>query len=228
MDSPENGTDSKEESNSRTCDVLDVEEESSFRAPFMKRPFYKDLSFWVLIFSNMLTIQIALTKNWSLMTIVAVYWAQSCIIGVFNFLRILNLKTFSTEGFTINNQSVLPTEETKRKTATFFAFHYGFFHFIYAFFVFPYAVEINFMYVLAAGGIFFVDHFFSFRYNKKRDEQKVRNIGRIMFFPYARIIPMHLTILTYGIFSPGEGSLLLFLGLKTAADAVMHVIEHES
>lgn len=51
-----------------------------------------------------------------------------------------------------------------------------------------------------------------------------------MFFPYARIIPMHLTIIFGGMFLYlGIGSvfvLVLFLGLKAVADLIMHIIEH--
>jgi hypothetical protein len=80
-------------------------------------------------------------------------------------------------------------------------------------------------YVFLGGIIFFFDHFFSFRYNRKRDEEKIVNIGRLMFFPYARIIPMHLVIFFSGVLS-GDIPLVLFLGLKTAADIAMHVMEH--
>ena len=44
-----------------------------------------------------------------------------------------------------------------------------------------------------------------------------------MFYPYARIIPMHLTIIFGSSFG---GTLPLFLVLKTFADAIMHVVEH--
>jgi hypothetical protein len=44
-----------------------------------------------------------------------------------------------------------------------------------------------------------------------------------MFYPYARIIPMHLTI-SFGSLS-GD-ALPLFLVLKTFADATMHIVEH--
>lgn len=44
-----------------------------------------------------------------------------------------------------------------------------------------------------------------------------------MFYPYARIIPMHLTI----IFGPAFNlSLPLFLLLKTIADVIMHSVEY--
>jgi hypothetical protein len=50
-----------------------------------------------------------------------------------------------------------------------------------------------------------------------------------MFFPYARIIPMHLTILI-GVYleEHSTGTVILFLGLKTFADLTMHLIEHGS
>jgi len=61
-----------------------------------------------------------------------------------------------------------------------------------------------------------------------RDEKK-QNIGRVLFSPYARIIPMHLTILFGWIVFNALGekvALVLFLILKTIADVIMHVREH--
>jgi hypothetical protein len=48
-----------------------------------------------------------------------------------------------------------------------------------------------------------------------------------MFFPYARIIPMHIVLLTYGVVVK-EGALIIFLGLKILADVLMHVVEHQA
>lgn len=125
----------------------------------------------------------------------------------------------------MNGKPIPPTEKSKRQVASFFALHYGFFHFIYATFLVSMAGRVDIYRVVLGGIVFLVDHSFSFRYNKKRDAEKIRNIGRLMFFPYARVIPMHLIILISGVFS-SESALFLFLGLKTLADAVMHVVEH--
>lgn len=192
----------------------------------IKRPFYHDTSLWILLGSNLLTISIALSQDWSLMTIMVGYWIQSVIIGSFNVIRILSLTQFSTDNFYMNDKPVEPTEKTKKSVALFFALHYGFFHLIYLFFLIASGSSIDWKYVLFAGGIFFIDHGFSFRYNKERDRQKITNIGRLMFFPYARIIPMHIVLLVYGI-AVKEGALMVFLGLKTAADLIMHIVEHE-
>lgn len=195
-----------------------------------RRPFYNDVSFWVLIFSNLLTAGVAVKEDWSLITLMIAYWLQSCIIGLFNFVRILSLKDVSTESFYINKNPVIPGEYVKIFSALFFVFHYGFFHLVYGifllFFAFTSSSVVNITHVLIAGGIFFFDHLFSFNYNRKRDEKRTWKIPRLMFFPYARVIPMHFVILVYGFSSSREELLLVFLGLKTAADAAMHVIEH--
>jgi hypothetical protein len=58
-------------------------------------------------------------------------------------------------------------------------------------------------------------------------ETRGRNIGRVMFAPYARIIPMHLAIIFGGFVGYHPGLTLgIFQGLKTAADVVTHVIVH--
>ena len=47
-----------------------------------------------------------------------------------------------------------------------------------------------------------------------------------MFFPYARILPLHLTILA-GFFIAGSPiGVAFFLVVKTVADLIMHAIEH--
>src|SRR3989338_7760044 len=70
---------------------------------------------------------------------------------------------------------------------------------------------------------FFVNHLFSYFYNRPRDTKKP-NIGALMFYPYARIIPMHFTIFLSSSFL---GALPVFLILKTFSDAVMHIVEHK-
>lgn len=194
----------------------------------VKKPFYKDVSFWVLILSNVLTMSIAAREAWSLLTIAMVYWLQSVIIGFFNFIRMLSVTP--SESFYVNKVPVIPAGIVKHFLAGFFAFHYGFFHLVYGVFLLVFAftsdLELNILHVLGAGIIFFVDHLFSFKYNRERDEKKGRSIVRLMLFPYARVIPMHVVIITLGFSSSGQDLLLFFLGLKTIADAVMHVIEH--
>lgn len=186
-----------------------------------------NLSLTSLLLSNIMVIILAIFQKWEISTVLWIYWIQSVIIGFFQFLRILSLKKFSTENFKINNQPVSPTIQTKTFTALFFIFHYGFFHFIYAIFLFNFFTNqpLNFTYLFLGGLIFFLNHFFSYRQNKIIDEQKLQNIGQLMFSPYVRIIPMHLIIILGALL--GQSTLIIFLLLKTLTDAIMHTFKHK-
>ena len=48
----------------------------------------------------------------------------------------------------------------------------------------------------------------------------------MMFFPYARVVPLHLTIIIGAMLESSTPTLLLFLGLKAGADLSMHAVEH--
>lgn len=182
----------------------------------------------MLAASNGLVIVIALALDWTLVSMMLVYWTQSVVIGVSNVCRILALERFSTENFTINKRPVDPTPQTKRQVATFFMLHYGIFHFAYLVFIVTEAgdeplFDAGFLVCAAA---FALNHLYSYRYNRDLDRRGRPNIGTLMFTPYLRIIPMHLTIV-FGL-SRAHGSLglLFFGGLKTAADVLMHYVEH--
>ncbi len=188
-------------------------------------PLY-DPSLWLLLVSNIVTIYFAIIEHWNPATVLLIYWFQSVIIGLFNFVRILELKEFSTEGFGFNGRPAAPTSTTRYFSAFFFLFHYGIFHLIYLAFIMtdtfgekPSASELR--YILFTALLFFVTHLFSYIFYRYRDTQK-QNIGSVMARPYARIIPMHLTL----IFGAFGGVLPLFLVLKTLADVIMHIVEH--
>jgi len=188
-----------------------------------------DGSIWVLVASNVLALAVAYWQRWPLTQLMLVYWAQSVSIGISYLLRILALEKFSTENFRINDREVEPTPGTQRQVAVFFAFHYGFFHAMYLLFLAagpstnarPQLDAWFWLCVLA----FALNHFWSYRYNREVDRQGTPNIGTLMFTPYLRIIPMHLTIIGGGLIGKG-GGLLLFGGLKVLADVAMHLIEH--
>ena len=189
-----------------------------------------DPSTLFLVLSNLATMAFALVEHWNLSVVMWIYWGQSVVIGFFNWRRILSLRQFSTENFTMNDQPVDPTPATRRQVAVFFLLPYGLFHLVYCGFLVSERGDLSRADVfgaLACVAIFAVNHRFSFRHHLERDLARKPNIGTVMMFPYARIVPMHLTILfgnLLGAHSPR--ALLFFLALKTVADAVMHKIEH--
>jgi hypothetical protein len=205
----------------------------------------KDYSGIGILVSNLLVIVLAVVEGWSLGSMMVIYWVQSVIIGIFHVFRMLLLRSFCTEGFTSNGQRVPEDAKGKRGTAVFFAIHYGFFHLIYGFFLIVGAAtgigdgetpapepaqgagwfDGPVWFVISILG-FVVGHGYSFYQNVKADLENRPNLGVMMFLPYARILPMHLTIVLGGMAGASLASMLLFSGLKTAADYLMHIVEH--
>ena len=190
-------------------------------------PFALDGSVWMLLAVNMAALALAYHQHWSLPKLMLLYWGQSIVIGISYVLRILALEEFSTDNFTINDRSVEPTGDTKRQVAGFFVMHFGIFHAVYFFFLMlgdgkspPPSLDAWFWLCMAA---FAANHLWSYRYNRELDRRGKPNIGTLMFTPYVRIVPMHVTILAGGFLGKG---LLLFGALKILADVGMHLIEH--
>lgn len=123
-----------------------------------------------------------------------------------------------------------PTPETRRKIAFTFAVHYGIFHGVYFVFLHTGRGDLSredLLIVLGCVTIFFLNHGYSFRHNLESDLRRKPNMGSVMLFPYARILPMHLTIIFGGFLGDWSvAMLLLFFVLKTLADLIMHLVEH--
>jgi hypothetical protein len=183
--------------------------------------------YW-LAASNAVVVVIALWQRWPLGLLLWPYWLQSVIIGYFSFRRIRGLTRFSTEGFKVNGRAAEPTEATKRSTANFFAFHYGFFHVGYGVFLLKNPLPPQeWLWVGIAAVTFALNHRQSFTRFQEADRQGSPNIGTLMFLPYLRVVPMHLMIIIGVGFLGGGGLSVLFFGvLKTVADCAMHVAEH--
>ncbi len=185
---------------------------------------------WLLLFSNLTVIILAMVQGWNIVPLLWVYWWQSVIIGFFNWRRMKQLKKFSTKGLKVNGHYVQPTGKTKKNSSMFFLLHYGTFQLFYLIFLLTLSESIPSDVLLSAAVgivIFLFNHFFSYRYNLQKDLTSTPNIGTMMFFPYLRVIPMHLIIFIGAWAGRGSGSeLFFFLLLKTGVDLAMHIIEH--
>lgn len=196
------------------------------------------VSTWALIISNFSIVFFAVVDGVGILEILWIYWIQSVIIGIFNFIKILSLKRFSTEGFTQGNKQVGETTAAKISTAFFFLFHYGFFHVVYAVFLSTglnlfsgdQPVRSNFNYLFYATIIFVINYVIELIYYFREREERP-NLGRMMFAPYTRIIPMHITIIFSGFvgmggmffsLDSGLAVIIFFTLLKTFVDVISH------
>jgi len=190
---------------------------------------YSDRSLTFLLVTNLATIVLAVLQQWNITDLLWIYWGQSVVIGYYNVQRIVDLDRFSPEGFIRSIRPVEPVCETQRCTAVCFALHYGLFHLVYGVFLLvTFRIQPGFPVtgILLCILAFWFTHRYSYRFNRERD-RAVPNFGSLMFFPYARTIPMTLVILLGGpIAGDDPVALVLLLMLKTGADLAMHVIEH--
>lgn len=205
-----------------------------------RRPLFTDPGFWLLIGVNVYLVYHYYQHPEIFTTLIWLYWAQSVLLGIFNFFDMITTKRLiplknsepnALEALTVQNPEV--TVESKGEPgysksnigmALFFAFHYGFFHIVYMVFIAtmkrsgPFQWEF-FKYFLIA---FFVGQVITFIQHKIRQRTMSANMGAMFFIPYIRIVPMHLTILLPAFL--GISNMGIFLILKSLADVIMYAV----
>ena len=181
-----------------------------------------------LILANGATLVAALIFQWAPAWLLWPYWIQSIIIGWYARKRMLALAQFSTEGFRSNKQRVPENEAGKRLTANFFTIHYGFFHLGYLVFLLgEHRVPglWNMLVLIACGVSFVLSQRATYAAQHASDLRGKPNLGRLMFTPYLRVLPMHLGIIFGSGLGGGTGLLVLFTGLKTLSDIGLDALD---
>ncbi len=196
---------------------------------------------YALLASNILTIILALVFDWGLLTVMWIYWLQSVTIGIFHFFKML-LSAISYKETPGYKTFTLLYKGFGLFSAFFFALHYGLFHFGYFAFLAIFSMEgvfglvyeqVDYFGIFFIGAVFFANHALSFWEHEIKNKAYLnRHPMMMMFEPYVRIIPMHLTII-FGAFFIGflpeigkKIALVFFLGLKTLADLASHSFKH--
>ncbi len=183
-----------------------------------------------LILANVVTLFAALLFRWEVAWLFWPYWIQSVIIGAYARKRMLDLARFSTEGFTSNGQPVPENEQGKRSTANFFVLHYGGFHLGYLVFLLAeHRVSglVNMLILFACGISFVLSQRSTYAMQHAADLRGQPNLGRLMFMPYVRILPMHLGIIFGSGLGGGVFVLVLFTALKTLSDIALDLFDRK-
>jgi hypothetical protein len=182
----------------------------------------RDPALWTLIILNLLFIYEFRNDPSQYTSIIWLYWCQSVLIGVFNFLDMITIKNADND-VTVNGKPATKWQ-AKGCFPLFFLVHYGIFHVVYLVFLtvdFKLS-DTNFTYLRWALAGVLVQQFIHFVQLKIRSSNTSRSIGSIFFTPYLRIIPMHLTILLPKIL--GWTPAITFLILKTVFDVIGYLV----
>jgi hypothetical protein len=202
----------------------------------------------MLIGANLVPLVGVLFFGWSLTTIVALYWLENGVVGVFALARIATAEgRDETPGTaTINGRPVPSAAPSNPTTARlvlmpFFLVHYGMFwlvHGVFVWFVLPEIFDTmdgeiggpSLASCLAVLPLLVLSHGASFVFNWwYGGERFTSSPSREMGAPYGRVVVLHVTIVIGAFLVAMLGSpiwaLVLLVALKTAADLAAHLAE---
>jgi hypothetical protein len=164
---------------------------------------------------------------------------ENIIIGLMNIFKmkkaegeLLPGETQKLKQFSINGKII--QDVGKKFLIPFFIFHYGIFTLVHGIFVvimfgFP---NQSFSYILATFALLFLSHYISYRINYigKREYMNI-SVGKLFYYPYNRVIIMHITILIGGMLVQSLGSpiyaLIVMIIAKIILDLKYHNKEHK-
>ncbi len=188
-----------------------------------------------ILVANTVTLGLALWQGLALTDLMTAYWIQSVGIGVTSWLRLKNipLERYAAEIATgppyrqVNGRDITDPAKARKFDLTFFPIHYGGFHAIYLFAIYQFAGGALSIWTIAAGGVFLLAQAVPHLTGREDSAINAGNIspGAAMFVPYARILPMHLTIVFFGGIIATGIVLLPFTALKIAADVAGNWLE---
>ncbi|MEK7122600.1 MAG: DUF6498-containing protein [Patescibacteria group bacterium] len=202
-----------------------------------KKTILTDWSFWLLLLSNIITIEFAIKEQWTLLSVLWIYFFQTVVISCFSVIRIFSARNFSMDGIMINGIRLPDTPVAKNFLGVIVAFALLFEHIMYAIFLnivhtpTPYwneqytpLVSVFSISFFLAGAAFFLSHLFSYVYHRFEHPQRKESMARLVGLPFARIVPLHLAVFSASYSS--ESSLISFLITKTIIDLLMHGFHH--
>lgn len=204
-------------------------------------------SLLLLIAVNVYTIGVAVYAQWSVVSVLFVYWCQNLIVGFFVTAKLLAWPNivFAGESGTEN----MPEAAAKRRKVRSFVAMFVALHALMAFF----AVQVIDVAALDAPmlryviGLFAINHALSFVLNYRQDTATPTTGGRVMLEGIIRLVPLWLLpAVGFLLYLPasaiwtiagGEGNVLsrawpvvvvLFMVLKTFAEVLAHLASHSS
>ncbi len=189
------------------------------------------LAIIALLVANLLPLVAVLSGQWTLFSVMYLYWAENGIVGALNVLK---LALAQGAGASAGSKLVM---------IPFFILHYGIFWFVHGVFVFVLfgdrgmrGFNLAQMALIppslwGAFGMLLLSHTTSFINNYLgRQEYQRATLEQLMRQPYSRVLILHVVVLAGGFVVMFLGqplpALALLVVLKTAFDLRAHLREH--
>lgn len=190
-----------------------------------------DKSSWLLIFTNLVTICLAMYSSWGIKETLFCFYFQSLIVGFFCAVRILRFS--------------IASRQDRVFAAAMVICRFAIFHLIYLFFLgIPTVMILKSIFVACL--IFFCNHLFSYLYNVSANMVDKSRLQDISDDSILRVIPIHAFIIVGPLIIPivsmlehfrivqwidteslsAAVALILFLILKGCFDVWSHVTQH--
>jgi hypothetical protein len=192
-----------------------------------------------LLAANVIPLVGVLFFGWQVSTVLAIFWAETGVIGFYAILRIVYA---GRRKELLEGNVLLPTTSAtvgKLLFAGFFVFHFGVFMVVHGVFLFTLisrmvdtASQFNFLGVFVGVGSLLVSHGISFYRNYLQSGEYTKmDAKNLMSQPYKRVIVMHFVILlsVFGMQFFGSlraPALVILVVLKVIFDLRAHVSEH--
>lgn len=187
-----------------------------------KKNSWLDIHFFLLISVNLYVIYYYSKNPNSYTATITIYWIQSILIGVFNFLDLLTLSKYTLAHANQEEEGIV---KVRGCAAPFFLVHYLIFHLI-CFFIIP-QKEIDFetvdwQFVFLCFWILLAIQTINFIQNKIRSRTEAVRVNIMASWPYIRIVPMLVMAITPVMTDTSEA--IIFLVLKMIADLGTYII----
>ena len=186
----------------------------------------------VLIGANAIPLLGVMFFQWTVFSILLLYWSENVVVGVFNILRMA-----------VAEPRNIAANAGKLFLIPFFTVHYGMFTFVHGMFVLalfgpggPSMSPAALLAAVRAAGIGYgvlaiaLSHGFSFVHNYLGSGEYQRtSTSALMAQPYARVVVLHITILAGGFLTQAVGApalaLVVLIAAKTGIDLRAHLAE---
>ena len=198
-----------------------------------------------LVVANLVPLIGVLFLDWSVWTILIVYWIENGIVGGFNVLKILRAQGTDDSGaaaWTVNGRPAAGMAKTGM--VPFFVMHYGIFWFVHGVFVLTLPLFMGAssdaeaidpgadpVAIVVAVVALFISHGLSYLFNFiGNGEYKRVSPAAQMFAPYGRLVILHITIIfgaiAISMTGAPEAAIVILVLLKIGLDLALHLREH--